>query len=99
MLTGRNADKLPKPACYKIFSSERRSHGAGGGKALRFQRSKRDRWLFGVCGGLARQQGWNSNVVRLVTAVLAIAIPGFSLVPVLAVYLILAAVLPESDAF
>jgi phage shock protein PspC (stress-responsive transcriptional regulator) len=53
--------------------------------------------LFGVCGGLARAQGWNSNMVRLVTAILAIAIPGFSLIPVLAVYIILGVVLPESD--
>ena len=64
---------------------------------MRFQRAKRDRWVFGVCGGLARQQGWSSNVVRLVTAVLAIIIPGFSLVPVLAVYIILGLTLPESD--
>ena len=64
---------------------------------MRFTRSRRDRWLFGVCGGLARAQGWNSNMVRLVTAILAIAIPGFSLIPVLAVYIILGVVLPESD--
>ena len=64
---------------------------------MRFERSKRDRWVLGVCGGLARAQGWNSNVVRLVTAVLAIAIPGFSLIPVVAVYIILGVVLPESD--
>ena len=66
---------------------------------MRFQRAKRDRWVFGVCGGLARQQGWNSNVVRLVTAVLAIVIPGFSLIPVLAVYIILGFTLPESEEF
>ena len=66
---------------------------------MNFRRSKRDRWLFGVCGGLAQAQGWNSNVVRLVTAVLAIAIPGVSLIPVLAVYIILGFVLPESDEF
>jgi phage shock protein PspC (stress-responsive transcriptional regulator) len=55
--------------------------------------------LLGVCGGLARSQGWNSNVVRLATAVLSIAIPGISLVPVLVVYLILGATLPESEEF
>ncbi len=66
---------------------------------MRFQRSKRDRWLLGVCGGLARAQGWNSNVVRLVTVVLAIVIPGFSLIPVLALYIILGVTLPESEEF
>ena len=64
-----------------------------------FRRAKRDRWLLGVCGGLARSQGWNSNVVRLATAVLSIAIPGISLVPVLALYIILGATLPESEEF
>jgi len=66
---------------------------------LRFQRAKRDRWLLGVCGGLARSQGWSSNVVRLVTAILAIAIPGFSLIPVLIAYIILGVTLPESEEF
>jgi len=64
-----------------------------------FRRAKRDRWLLGVCGGLARSQGWNSNVVRLVTAVLSLAIPGISLVPVLLLYIILGATLPESEEF
>lgn len=64
-----------------------------------FRRAKRDRWLLGVCGGLARSQGWNSNVVRLATAVLSIAIPGISLVPVLVVYIILGATLPEGEEF
>jgi phage shock protein PspC (stress-responsive transcriptional regulator) len=48
---------------------------------------------------VARSQGWNSNVVRLVTAVLAIAIPGISLIPVLVLYVILGATLPESEEF
>jgi len=52
-----------------------------------------------VCGGLAQSQGWNSNVVRLVTAVLAILIPGFSLIPVLVIYVILGYYLPESEEF
>ena len=64
-----------------------------------FRRAKRDRWLLGVCGGLARSQGWNSNVVRLVTAVLSLAIPGISVVPVLLLYIILGATLPESEEF
>lgn len=64
-----------------------------------FRRAKRDRWLLGVCGGLARSQGWNSNMVRLVTAVLSIVIPGISLVPVLVLYIILGATLPESEEF
>ncbi len=64
-----------------------------------FRRSKRDRWWRGVCGGLAQSQGWNSNVVRLVTAVLAILIPGVSLIPMLVIYVVLGYYLPESEEF
>jgi len=66
---------------------------------LNFKRAKRDRWLLGVCGGIAHNYGWNSNLVRLVTAVLAVAIPGISVVPVLIIYIILGAILPESEEY
>jgi phage shock protein PspC (stress-responsive transcriptional regulator) len=65
---------------------------------LRFQRAKRDRWLLGVCGGLARSQGWNSNVVRLITVILGIVVPGPNVV-ILIAYIILGATLPESEEF
>lgn len=65
---------------------------------MRFRRAKRDRWLLGVCGGLARSQGWNSNVVRLITVVLGIVVPGPNVV-ILIGYIILGATLPESDEF
>ena len=65
---------------------------------MRFQRAKRDRWLLGVCGGLARSQGWNPNVVRLITVVLGIVVPGPNVVILLA-YIVLGATLPESDEF
>ena len=63
------------------------------------KRAKRDRWLLGVCAGVARSQGWSPGLTRLATAVLAIAIPGFSLVPVLVIYILLGAILPESEEF
>jgi phage shock protein PspC (stress-responsive transcriptional regulator) len=69
-----------------------------GGKVLRFQRAKRDRWLLGVCGGLARSQGWNSNLVRLITVILGIVVPGPNVV-ILIAYIILGATLPESEEF
>jgi phage shock protein C len=65
---------------------------------LRFQRAKRDRWLLGVCGGLARSQGWNSNLVRLITVILGIVVPGPNVV-ILIAYIILGATLPESEEF
>lgn len=63
------------------------------------KRATRDRWISGVCGGLAYRFGWSSNVVRLVTIVLAIAIPGFSVIPVILIYAALAYLLPESEAY
>ena len=71
----------------------------GGGSILRIRRATRDRWVMGVCGGIAHTYGWNSNVVRLVTAVLAIVIPGFSLIPVVLIYIILGAILEETQEY
>jgi phage shock protein C len=73
--------------------------GARGGKDLRIKRAKRDRWILGVCGGVAHTYGWSPGMVRLVTAVLAVIIPGFSVIPVLAIYVLLGAMLPESEEF
>jgi phage shock protein C len=72
---------------------------AGGGKDLGIKRAKRDRWILGVCGGIAHTYGWSSNMVRLAVAVLAIIIPGFSVIPVIAIYILLGAILPESEEF
>jgi phage shock protein C len=66
---------------------------------LRFRRATRDRWILGVCGGIAHTYGWNSNVVRLITAVLAIVIPGFSLIPVILIYVLLGAILEETQEY
>jgi phage shock protein C len=66
---------------------------------LRIRRATRDRWVMGVCGGIAHTYGWNSNVVRLVTVVLAIAIPGFSLIPVILIYILLGAILEETQEY
>jgi phage shock protein C len=53
----------------------------------------------GVCGGIAHTYGWNSNVVRLVTAVLAIIIPGISVLPMILIYILLGAILPETQEY
>jgi phage shock protein C len=66
---------------------------------LNFKRAKRDRWLLGVCGGVAHHYGWNSNLVRLVTAVLAVAIPGPSTLLALVIYVLLGFWLPESEEY
>ena len=66
---------------------------------MNIERAKRDRWIRGVCGGIAHAYGWDSNLVRIITVVLAIIIPGPSTVLALAVYLVLSFVLPESEEF
>ena len=63
------------------------------------KRAKRDPWIMGVCGGIARRYGWSSTVVRLATIILAIIIPGFSAIPTLLVYFLLGYLLPETDEF
>ena len=66
---------------------------------MNIKRAKRDRWILGVCGGVAHTYGWSSGAVRLATAVLAVIISGPSLVATLLVYLLLGAVLPESEEY
>jgi phage shock protein C len=62
---------------------------------LNFKRAKRDRWILGVCGGVAHTYGWSSNVVRLVTVI----IPGPSTLLAFLIYLLLGFILPESEEF
>ena len=62
-------------------------------------RSKYDRWIMGVCGGIAHQVGWSPTAVRILVVVLAIIIPGVSLLAVAVTYIALGILLPESDTF
>ncbi len=66
--------------------------------AVTLRRAKRDRWILGVCGGIAHRYGTSPTGVRLLTVLLAI-IPGCSVVPTFLVYLGLSVILPESDEF
>jgi phage shock protein C len=66
---------------------------------MNIKRAKKDRWILGVCGGVAHYYGWSSGAVRLATAVLAVIIPGPSLVATLLVYLLLGAILSESEEY
>ena len=63
------------------------------------KRAKRDRWIMGVCGSIAHRCGWNSTVVRLASIVLAIIIPGVSVILTLLLYVLLGYLLPETDEF
>lgn len=57
-----------------------------------FVRSRHDRMLGGVMGGIAQKFGWNSTLVRLIFVILSIASAAF---PGILVYLILWLLIPE----
>jgi phage shock protein C len=63
------------------------------------RRAKRDRWILGVCGGVAHHSGWSSTVVRIVVVLLAIFIPGVSVIPAVLIYVLLGYLLPETEAY
>ncbi|MBA4115982.1 MAG: PspC domain-containing protein [Rubrobacter sp.] len=63
------------------------------------RRARRDRWIYGVCGGIARRYGWSSKAVRAVAVLLAIFIPGISVIPAILIYVLLGYLLPEADEF
>ena len=60
----------------------------------RLVRPRDDRWIAGVCAGLARRFGWNANVVRLLF-VLSLLLPG----PQFLVYLVLWVIMPNEDRY
>jgi phage shock protein PspC (stress-responsive transcriptional regulator) len=58
-------------------------------------RSRDDRVLAGVMGGIARRFGWNPTLLRVLYVVVSIASAGF---PGILVYLILWLLMPEEGA-
>jgi phage shock protein PspC (stress-responsive transcriptional regulator) len=65
--------------------------------SMDLKRAKRDRWIYGVCGGIAHRYGWSSTAVRAVVVFLAIFIPGVSVIPAVLIYVLLGYLLPEED--
>jgi phage shock protein C len=58
-------------------------------------RSRSDRMLAGVMGGIARRFGWNSTLVRILFVIVSIASVAF---PGIIVYLVLWLLIPEEPA-
>ncbi len=48
---------------------------------------------------MAHTYGWSSNVVRIVTVVIAVIFPGPSTLLAFVIYLLLGFILPESEEF
>ena len=58
------------------------------------RRSQTDRWIGGVCGGLAKWLGWDVTLVRVLyvlVSIFSVAFPGTL------VYIILWIVIPEDE--
>ena len=58
-------------------------------------RSRNDRVLAGVMGGIARRFGWNATLLRVAYVIVSIASAGF---PGILVYLLLWLLMPEEGA-
>ena len=59
-----------------------------------YTRSRHDRMIAGVIGGIAQRFGWNSTLLRVIFVVVSIASVAF---PGILVYLILWLLMPEGD--
>jgi phage shock protein PspC (stress-responsive transcriptional regulator) len=58
------------------------------------KRSRKDRIIAGVCGGLAEWLGWDPTVVRILYVLLSVCSAAF---PGIFVYLLLWLVMPEGE--
>jgi phage shock protein PspC (stress-responsive transcriptional regulator) len=61
------------------------------------QRARRNRWIRGVCAGIAYKMGVDPLWVRLAFIVAAVIVPGVSLISVIVIYVLLGIALPERD--
>ncbi len=59
---------------------------------LSFSRSRNDRMLAGVMGGIARRYGWSSTLLRVLFVIVSIASAAF---PGVLVYLVMWLLMPE----
>lgn len=60
-------------------------------------RSRSNRMISGVCAGIANQIGMSTLLVRFFFVIAAAIIPGVSLLMMLALYVVMALVLPWDD--
>lgn len=63
--------------------------------ARTLSRSRHDRWVAGVLGGIARRFGWNSTLLRILFILVSIASAAF---PGILVYLVLWLLIPEEGS-
>jgi phage shock protein C len=63
-------------------------------ETVRLARDPNDRWIGGVCGGIARWLGWNADMVRIIYVLASICSAAF---PGTIVYIILWLVMPLEE--
>ena len=61
-------------------------------KPKKLYRSLEDRYFAGVCGGLAKYFNVDSNLIRILTVILAV---GTGLAPIVGIYAICALIIPN----
>lgn len=88
------AEEIQEAAVKCKHCGEMLDGSAAGPGTFRLVRSRSDRVLMGVCGGIARQAQMDASIVRLVAALVIVFSGG--LVGVL-VYVVLGLALPEED--
>ena len=59
--------------------------------SAKLKRSKTDKWLAGVCGGIAEFLGWNSTLIRILYIIFIIISFGTALL----VYFVMAMIMPD----
>lgn len=59
--------------------------------SARLKRSRTDKMISGVCGGIAEYLGWDSTIVRILFVILTFLLWGGTIL----LYFILALVMPE----
>jgi phage shock protein C len=62
-------------------------------------RSRNNKWIRGVCGGIADKLGVSALWVRLGFVAAALIVPGVSLVTMIVLYVVLGIILPEKPRF
>lgn len=55
----------------------------------KLQRSRSDKWLGGVCGGIAAYTGWDVNLIRLGVVLLTLVSTGTAILAYLAAWILL----------
>ena len=62
-------------------------------------RSRDNKWIRGVCGGIGEKYGVDPLWVRLGFVAAAIVVPGVSLITMIALYVVLGLLLPEKPRY